>query len=74
MFEILTVILFIGLLFNVIPFIFKMTWGVAKIMTVLLIIFALPSLIIGLVFVGGFILFMPIVIVAAVYGILKVLM
>lgn len=74
MFEILTMILFIGLLFNIIPFIFKMTWGVAKIMAVLLILFALPSLLIGLVFVGGFILLIPIVIVAAVCGILKALM
>lgn len=73
MFEILTIILFIGMLYKVIPFTFKMTWGIAKMMAVLLIIFALPSLIIGLIFVGGFILFIPVVTIAAVYGIAQVL-
>ena len=53
MFEILTVAIFIWLLIKSIGFMFKLTWGVAKVIASILMVVALPVLIICLVFASG---------------------
>ena len=50
---------------------FKISWGVAKILAAILLVLALPILVLCLVFAGGLALLIPIGIVAAVVGIIK---
>jgi len=71
MFELLSVIVFIWLLVKTIGLAFKLTWGVAKIAAVILMGLALPVLIICLVFVGGVVLLVPLVMIAIAAAILK---
>ena len=71
MFEILTIAIFIWLLVKSISFMFKLTWGVAKIVASLLMVVALPILIVCLVFVSGIVLLVPIILIAIAAGILK---
>ena len=71
MFELLTVAIFIWLLVKAAGFAFKLPWGVAKIAASILIGVALPVLIVCLVFVGGIVLMVPLVLVAIAAGILK---
>jgi len=71
MFELLTVAFFIWLLVKAVQLALKLTWGVAKIIASILIGLALPVLIICLVFAGGIILLVPIVMIAIAAAILK---
>lgn len=71
MFEILMIALFCWLFFHAIRLAFKVTWGLAKIAAVILFILALPSLIGCLLFAGGFLLLLPIALIALAWGILK---
>ena len=71
MFELLTIVIFIWLLVKAVGLACKLTWGVAKVAASLLIGLALPVLIICLVFVGGVVLLVPLVMVAIAAGILK---
>ena len=71
MFEILTIAIFIWLLVKSISFMFKLTWGVAKIVASLLMVVALPILIVCLVFASGIVLLVPIILIAIAAGILK---
>ena len=71
MFELLTIVIFIWLLVKAVGLAFRLTWGVAKVAASLLIGLALPVLIICLVFVGGVVLLVPLVMVAIAAGILK---
>lgn len=71
MLEILTVAIFIWLMVKSIGFMFKLTWGVAKIVATILMAVALPVLIVCLVFAGGIALLVPIVLIAIAAGILK---
>lgn len=71
MFEILTVAVFAWLLFKSIGFMFKLTWGVAKVVAGILMVMALPALIICLVFASGIVLLVPIILIAIAAGILK---
>ena len=71
MFELLTVAIFIWLLVKAAGFAFVLTWGVAKIAASILIGVALPVLIVCLVFAGGIVLLVPLVMVATAAGILK---
>ena len=71
MFELLTVGIFIWLLVKAAGFAFRLTWGVAKIAASVLIGVALPVLIVCLVFAGGIVLLVPLVMVATAAGILK---
>lgn len=71
MFEILTVAIFIWLLVKSVSFMFKLTWGVAKIVAGLLMVVALPILIVCLVFASGIALLVPIILIAIAAGILK---
>lgn len=71
MFELLTTAIFIWLLVKTIGFAFRLTWGVAKIAASILIGLALPVLILSLVFAGGIVLLVPLVMIAIAAGILK---
>ena len=72
MFELLTVAIFFWLLVKTIGLALRLTWGVAKIIASILIGLALPVLIICLIFAGGIILLLPIVMIAVAAAILKV--
>lgn len=71
MFEFLMVVLFVWLFFKGIGLMFKVAWGAAKIIAILLSVLALPALIGGLVLAGGVILLLPVALVAGAVGILK---
>ena len=71
MFELLTTAIFLWLLVKTIGFAFRLTWGVAKIAASILIGLALPVLILGLIFAGGIVLLVPLVMIAIAAGILK---
>lgn len=71
MFELLTIIVFIWLLFNTIGLAFKLTWGMAKIIASILVALALPLLVVCVLFVGGAILIVPVVMIGIAAGIVK---
>ena len=71
MFEILVTIAFIWLFIKVIGLTFKVAWGLAKIVAVILFALALPTLIGCLLLAGGVALLIPIALVGAAFGILK---
>ena len=71
MFEFLVTIAFIWLFIKVIGLTFKVTWGLAKIVAVILFALALPTLIGCLLLAGGVALLIPIALVGAAFGILK---
>ena len=63
MFELLTLIVFIWLLVRGIGLALRLTWGAAKIIASILMILALPALIICLLFLGGIMLLLPLIII-----------
>ena len=71
MFELLTTAIFLWLLVKTIGFAFRLTWGVAKIAASILIGLALPVLILCLIFAGGIVLLVPLVMIAIAAAILK---
>ena len=71
MFELLTVILFVWLLYNTLRLSFKITLGIAKVGLMLLAVLAIPGLIGCLLFASGILIFVPVLIVAVTFGILK---
>ena len=71
MFELLTVIVFVWLLVKAIRLVFKLTWGITKVVASILMVIALPVLIVCLVFVGGIALIVPIAVIGIAVGILK---
>ena len=72
MFEILAVIVFAWLFFGSLGLVFRLTWGVAKVLvSIVLFIIALPLLILGLVFASGLLLLLPILIVIGAFWLLK---
>ena len=71
MFELLTVAVFIWLLVKAVGFAFKLTWGIAKIAASILIGLAFPVLIFCLLFAGGILLLVPLLMIAIPAGILK---
>ena len=71
MFELLTTAIFLWLLVKTIGLAFRLTWGVAKIAASILIGLALPVLILCLIFAGGIVLLVPLVMIAIAAGILK---
>lgn len=73
MLDILLTVLFISLFIWTIKLIFKLTWGIAKVIAIILMIIALPTLIGGLMVAGGLILLMPIALVIGAIGIIKFL-
>ena len=71
MFELLVVILFVWLSIKVIGLVLKLTWGAATIIATILSAIALPILFIGLLFAGGIVLLLPVLLIGAALGILK---
>ena len=71
MFEILTVALFIWLAVKAVGLSLRLAWGAAKVVGWLLIIPALPALFGCLLFAGGAILLLPVILAGAACGVLK---
>lgn len=71
MFELLVLILFIWIFIGSIRLAFRITWGLAKIVAVVLFVLALPALIAALLLAGGIVLLLPIVLVGVAFLILK---
>ena len=71
MLEILFTVLFLCLFGWAVMLLFKITWGVAKVIGLILAVLALPALIIGLVAAGGFVLLIPVALIAGAVGLLK---
>ena len=71
MFELLIVIAFMYLMFKAIGLAIRLTWGAAKIAASILMGLALPVLILCMIFAGGVLLLIPVVMVAIAAGILK---
>ena len=72
MFELFVLILFCWIFFGFIRLMFKVAWGLAKILAVVLFVMALPSLIGCLLYASGVILLLPVALIAIAWGILKV--
>lgn len=71
MFEFLMIIFFLWLMIKAIGFALKLTWGVAKIAASILMVVALPVLVLCLLFAGGLLLIIPVILVGIAAGILK---
>ena len=71
MLEILFTVIFLCLLVKTIGFAFKLTWGVAKIVACVLMVLALPSLVLCLLFASTVALLAPIALIAVSAIILK---
>lgn len=72
MFELLVLVLFCWIFFGSIRLMFKVAWGLAKILAVILFILALLSLIGSLLYASGVVLFLPVALIAIAWGILRV--
>ena len=71
MFEILTLVVFIWLMVKSVGLAFRLTWGMAKIIASILLVFALPVLMVCILFVGGLALIAPVIMAGLACGILK---
>lgn len=72
LFELLVVILFCWLSFKAVGLAISLTWGAAKILASLLFAIAVPVLFICLLFAGGIVLLLPLVLIGGAVGLLKV--
>ena len=72
MFELLVLVLFCWIFFGAVRLAFKVTWGLAKVLAVILFLLALPLLIGCLLCASGAVLLLPVVLIATAWGILKV--
>lgn len=70
-FEIAITVLFIWLFLKALKLTFKITWGITKIIAIILFVIALPALIGCLLFAGGAILLLPLALVGAAFGLVK---
>lgn len=71
MLEIIFSILAVWLFFKAIGLAFKLTWGAAKIGATILLAIAVPVFILLAIFVGGFVLLLPVALIAGAVGLLK---
>ena len=71
MFELLVLVLFVWLFVKAIGLTFRVTWGLAKIIAVILFALAVPALFVCLLVIGGAAILIPVALVAAAFGILK---
>ena len=71
MFELLVLVLFCWIFFGSIKLVFKAAWGLAKILAVILFVVSLPTLIACLLTASGIVLLLPVMLIAAAFGILK---
>lgn len=70
MMEFLMIALFCWLFFKAVGLAFRMAWGAAKLVAVSLVAFAVPLLILILIFAGGALLLLPVALVAIAFGLL----
>ncbi|MBQ1207840.1 MAG: hypothetical protein IIX65_04870 [Lachnospiraceae bacterium] len=71
MFELLVFVLFVWLFVKAIGLTFRVTWGLAKVIAVILFALAVPALFVCLLVIGGAAILIPVALVAAAFGILK---
>ena len=71
MLEIFIVVLFCWLFFKALGLAFRMAWGTTKIIASLLFTLAVPMLIAGVVFAGGILLIVPLILVGIAFALLK---
>ena len=71
MFEIITLLLFCWIFVGAIKLTFKVAWGLAKVVAVILFILSLPSLIGCLLYASGIILLLPVALIGLAWGLLK---
>lgn len=71
MLEILVIILFVWLFWQAVKLTFRIAWGAAKIIAVILFILSVPTLIGCLLFAGGVALLAPLALVALSAGLLR---
>lgn len=71
MFELLVIAAFLWLMFKAIGLAFKLTWGIAKIVASILMVFALPLLIVCFVFWSGVALLVPLALIGIAFGMMK---
>ena len=71
MLEIIFTILFVVIFIKTAGLALKISWGIAKLIACVLFVLALPALVLGLVFAGGLLLLVPVVLVLIAFGILK---
>ena len=71
MLEILVIILFCWLFFKAIGLAFRVAWGTTKILASLLFAVAVPMLIAGVLFAGGILLLLPLILMAIAFALLK---
>lgn len=71
MFELLVLILFTWLFVKTLGLTFRVTWGLAKVIAVILFAIAVPGLFVCFLVIGGAALLVPVALVAVAFGILK---
>lgn len=71
MIEFLLTVIFIALFVWTAKLLFKISWGIAKIIATILLVLALPVLVVCFLLAGGVALLIPIAIVGGVVGIIK---
>ena len=71
MFELLITILTLWIGFKAIGLLFRLTWGMAKLAAGILIVLAFPALLGCLLFAGGILLLIPLIMIAIAAGIVK---
>lgn len=71
MVELLVLILFCWIFFGAVKLMFKIAWGVAKILAVVLLVLSFPALIGCLLYAGGVLLLLPVLLIAISWGLLK---
>ena len=70
-FEIAVTFLFIRLFFKALKLTFKITWGLTKIIAIILFVIAIPALIGCLIFAGGAILLLPLALIVVAFWLVK---
>lgn len=71
MFEFLIICLFLWISFHLMLFSVKVAWGLAKVISAILFLLAVPAMMVCLVFAGGVFLMLPLAMIGAAYGLLK---
>ena len=71
MLEIFVVVLFCWLFFKTLGLALRLAWGTAKVIAMLLFAVAVPMLAAGVLFVGGILLLLPLILVGIAFALLK---
>ena len=71
MLEIFVIVLFCWLFFKAVGLAFRVAWGTTKIIASLLFAVAIPMLLAGVLFAGGVLLLLPLILVGIAFALLK---